>query len=204
MCFSASASFTASALLFLGGIATLRKSSNRYRMLAAIPLLFAMQQFFEGLVWLGIANNSSIKLPTYGFLFFVFMVWPWWIPFSIRNLASKHKDQKLLLIPFIAGIFMTIASFLIGMTYAITATIAHHHIKYISTIPSSLWIPGTICYLIATIMPFFVIKNPRLWLMGYMLAISYMITFLFYYHSLLSVWCFFTAILSIFIFFIIR
>lgn len=53
MCFSATASFTASAVLGITGIATLRQVKFKSLIfLACLPLLFAIQQFNEGLIWL--------------------------------------------------------------------------------------------------------------------------------------------------------
>ncbi len=53
MCFSATASFSAGAFLLGLGTLTL-KSARRPRELpfAAIPLLFAIQQLSEGVIWL--------------------------------------------------------------------------------------------------------------------------------------------------------
>jgi hypothetical protein len=59
MCFSATASFTAGATLSALGIATLTQiRSRRELLLGSFPLLFAIQQFIEGLVWLTIDQTS--------------------------------------------------------------------------------------------------------------------------------------------------
>ena len=53
MCFSASASFIAAAALATTGVATLRMASRPSELpFAAVPLLFGIQQFIEGLTWL--------------------------------------------------------------------------------------------------------------------------------------------------------
>jgi hypothetical protein len=56
MCFSATASFTAGAVLLGVGALTLRSAlTSRQRHVlpfAAIPLLFAIQQLIEGVIWL--------------------------------------------------------------------------------------------------------------------------------------------------------
>ena len=65
MCFSATASFTAGAVLLGVGTLTLRSAlasrhSHRRRDLpfAAIPLLFAIQQLIEGVVWLTVSAEA--------------------------------------------------------------------------------------------------------------------------------------------------
>ncbi len=60
MCFSATASFTASFSLSVLGVATpTQTTSKKQLLLATFPLLFAIQQFFEGVVWLNLDNQSS-------------------------------------------------------------------------------------------------------------------------------------------------
>ena len=53
MCFSASISFTTAAVLTVAGVITLKNTSNKKEyILASFPLIFALQQFVEGLSWL--------------------------------------------------------------------------------------------------------------------------------------------------------
>jgi hypothetical protein len=57
MCFSATANFAGSAVLGTIGVATLAEVKHRRAFLfAAMPLLFAIHQFIEGFVWLGLDN----------------------------------------------------------------------------------------------------------------------------------------------------
>ena len=54
MCFSATANFVGSGVLGTIGVATLTRVKHRRELLfAALPTLFAMHQFIEGFVWLG-------------------------------------------------------------------------------------------------------------------------------------------------------
>ena len=55
MCFSATSSFIASGVIGAIGIATLRHVREpRALLFAAVPMLFAVHQFTEGWVWLGL------------------------------------------------------------------------------------------------------------------------------------------------------
>ncbi|MEM6932958.1 MAG: DUF6629 family protein [Pseudomonadota bacterium] len=83
MCFSASASFTAAAILGATGSLTLaasirRQSSLGEILLAAFPLVFAAQQAMEGLVWLGIYGMLSPALMTFGTYGFVLTAYAFW------------------------------------------------------------------------------------------------------------------------------
>jgi hypothetical protein len=55
MCFSATANFVGSGILATVGVITLTKVRHRRELLfAALPTLFAIHQFIEGFVWLGL------------------------------------------------------------------------------------------------------------------------------------------------------
>ena len=60
MCFSATANFVGSGVLGVAGVVTLAKVKHRRELLfAALPLLFAIHQFIEGFVWLGLDGTLS-------------------------------------------------------------------------------------------------------------------------------------------------
>ena len=59
MCFSAGASFGASALLGVAGaIAVTRATTIPQRLFASIPFVFSVQQLAERLLWLSLKNPS--------------------------------------------------------------------------------------------------------------------------------------------------
>ena len=63
MCFSATANFVGSTVLAGVGVVTLTKVKHRRELLfAALPVLFAIHQFIEGFVWLGLDGILSPKV----------------------------------------------------------------------------------------------------------------------------------------------
>jgi hypothetical protein len=96
MCFSASASFGAGALLVVIGVASLKKTHHHSQYLfAGIPLIFGIQQIAEGVLWLTLRNEDALNLQiisTYVFLFFAQIVWPVWVPTAI--LLLEHKMNR--------------------------------------------------------------------------------------------------------------
>ncbi len=203
MCFSASASFTASAALFLCGIAALVRAKKNQYWFASIPLLFSMQQYIEGTVWQAIPHGTQTSLAIYAYLTFVFIIWPNWVPWSVYHLIVKKSEKNRLIFPMISGILISIVAGIYLMMHAPYAMIEQCHIVYRSHVPSLLWAPGSFFYLIATIVPFFISSNKHLRAMGIVLACSYAASLLFYFGALLSVWCFFSALLSIFVLIIV-
>ena len=60
MCFSATANFAGSGVLGAVGVVTLTKVKHRRELLfASLPSLFAVHQFIEGFVWLGLDGKLS-------------------------------------------------------------------------------------------------------------------------------------------------
>jgi len=61
MCFSATASFSAGAVLRGIGALTLKAARRPCEWpFAAIPLLFAIQQLIEGMIWLTFSADASL------------------------------------------------------------------------------------------------------------------------------------------------
>jgi hypothetical protein len=207
MCFSASASFTAGAVLSIIGVASITKAKHpSHRLFASIPLLFGIQQIAEGFLWvtLPIHEYEKIqKLFTYIFLFFAQTLWPIWVPFSILlltpKISRKFSAKLLVACGFVLGIFL----FCFLLNFDVSAKIVEQHIVYYQDYPPSFRVIGVILYMLATIIPPFFSKIKHMWLLGTTILISYIITAIFYNHYLLSVWCFFSSVISLSIYLII-
>ena len=139
----------------------------------------------------------------YTYLFFVHIVWPLWVPFSIRYAATKKSEKKAVQIPIIAGILLAVMAVGLLTMQPVTARIEHHHIYYVVPVPAWLIAPSSILYLIATLVPFFIVKIRYFKLMGLTLGTAYIMSLIFFYHYHLSVWCFFAALVSIFMFLVL-
>lgn len=100
MCFSPTASFTASIAIGTIGVATLRHVKNpRELALALMPILFAIQQTIEGFLWLSLGSNGPGALPlTYAFGFFAFFLWPIYAPFAVYLLEPEAIRRKLMIL----------------------------------------------------------------------------------------------------------
>jgi hypothetical protein len=204
MCFSATASFAASLVLLLCSFFTLKKASAKQRLFAAIPLLFAIQQFIEGMIWRTLTDYQDATVYAYAYLIFVFIVWPLWIPYSIRFMNNDKKERALLRLPILAGAIVALITLAHIGSIDMTVSITGNHIHYSAPIDPSLITITTLFYLFATISPFFMIRVRYARIMGTILAISYGASYYFYSCHIISVWCFFSAILSALTLLIIR
>lgn len=200
MCFSASASFGAGAFISIIGVASLRKSvTTPQKLFAGIPLIFAAQQITEGFVWLSLTHPEFAFLEqssTYIFLFIAQVVWPFWVPWSILNI-EPHKNRRTLAKVLVG--MGSILSLYLGyclMTFHVEASIQGHHISYLQEYPSVWGNLRGVFYVMATIVPPFLSRNKRMWMLGVAILFSYIITTILYVDFLVSVWCFFASIIS--------
>ena len=79
-----------------------------------------------------------------------------------------------------------------------------YHIQYNTDFPESLAMLAFTVYFIATITPLFVSSIKRTHLLGVLLFLSFLVAVIFFAQYLTSVWCFFAAIISVVIFWILR
>lgn len=209
MCFSAPASFTASALLAaLGTGLILRTKSKRLLPLAIIPWLFAMQQCAEGVVWLNLPNASGqiANNAKNTFLFFAFVFWPVWMPLSTW-IAEKEEWRKQA-IALCLGIGLLLAIFLSLAIPDMKALPCLGSIQYafpFKNLGNSAYYSrvGTFFYGIATLLPLFFSSLKRIWLLGLLVTLSGVIIYAIDQFVFVSLWCFFAAIFSLMLFFVI-
>ena len=201
MCFSANASFGAGVVLIVIGIAAIKKVQHPSQFLfASIPLLFAVQQIAEGVLWITLplpAYANLTHIMTYVFLFFAQFFWPLWVPIAILMLENERKRKRIQKV--LVGMGMLVAFYFAYclIVYPVEAKIVGYHVTYKVDYPNLLGRYGGIFYLLATVAPPFFSHIKRMWMFGTSMFISYLITAIFYDHYLVSVWCFFASIISI-------
>ncbi|PWJ97430.1 hypothetical protein BC749_107231 [Flavobacterium araucananum] len=201
MCFSATASFSAGIVLSVIGVACINKIQHRSQtMFALIPFIFAVQQFSEGLLWLSIPSTKWSYLQTgitYFYLIIAQIIWPVWVPVAIllleKEQSRKQMQRILVAIGMLVSMYLTYCLF----HFNIRSEIDCYHIAYIQTYPESFRVMGGLLYIIATILPPFFSHIRRMWWLGIMVFISYIITTVFYESYLVSVWCFFASVISL-------
>jgi hypothetical protein len=203
MCFSPGASFGAGIALAVIGVASIKQAKKpSQRFFASIPLIFAVQQLVEGALWLALTDAGPAWLAepaTYGFLFFAQVVWPFWVPFSIykleeRNNKTRRKFEKGLLV--IGSVVSAYLLFCL-LFYPVEGKALASHIAYQQAYPEPISRYGGGLYLIATILPPFFSGKKWMWTIGLAILIAYIVTLIFYENHIVSVWCYFAAVISI-------
>ncbi len=201
MCFSATASFIAGTTLCITGVATLKQTKVSSEVpFAMIPLLFGIQQLIEGIIWLSFNHNIPVPrhVMTYLYSLFSHVVWPIYVPFAIGIMEMVRWRKKALLVLLVLG--ATVGIFLLYWITAgpLNAEVISHHIVYIS--PHFYSVPAMILYFTATCASCFFSSHGFIRLLGVLLVLSLIGAQIAHSLALVSIWCFFAAILSLVIY----
>lgn len=204
MCFSAEASFTVGTLLSVVGIATLKHVKKReYFLISLFPLLFAAQQFLEGVVWLNMEPSFETTLMSQTavnlYLFFAWMLWPVFVPLAFIAAEEKKWKKALFLIAFLAGFAIAYVDTVHLINYQVTPVITGNSLNYGFT---PLY--GNIVYGLTVFIPIFLSSVPRMKIFGASLLVTFIISQLIYTYAFTSVWCFFCAAVSVLLYKILK
>ena len=104
MCFSATANFVGSGVLGAVGVVTLTKVKHRREMIfASLPVLFAVHQFIEGFVWLGLDGILSPAVAHdmgAAFMLYAQGLLPFLLPLSVL-LFEPNATSRRRMLPFL-------------------------------------------------------------------------------------------------------
>lgn len=202
MCFSATASFIAGTALSVAGVATLAiTKTKKERLFATIPLLFGLQQLTEGVIWLTFHKEAPALKQTTTFVYSLFshVLWPVYVPFAILFLETSQWRRKVISAFGFVGIAVGLYLLYYLVNAPVTAEVSGSHIIYVS--PHFYTIPVMLLYLSASCVSCFFSSHLFVKLFGILLLLSFIAAYIVHVQTLVSVWCFFAAILSLTIYF---
>lgn len=212
MCFSATASFTAAAVLVPAGALTARRAytaDRRYLAIGVLPLLFGLQQFSEGMVWTGGARQAPGLVAAFSlaYMFFAWFLWPVWVPFATFFVEPARRKPLYLL-------FIIAGATLGGLQYVpyfahdgwLDTTFLDRAIAYGGTELLDFVVGRTTTYSIylATIIaPLLIASDRRLRVFGVLVSLVFVTTYLFFRFAYISVFCFGGALMSLYLVYVI-
>jgi len=205
MCFSASASFVAASTLSIIGLLSVYtvRAKPRYFMIAAVPLLFALQQLCEGIIWISPVHSLARAIVQYVFLFIAAALWPWWIPTSLWLCERRRPQKKLLLIIALLGIVWLLGISVLLIMYGMQ-TMVQEHIAYQIMLPFMTHDATMVPYALLITLPCFIssLRGARWFGLGVIAA--GVVSYLYWYQFYGSVWCFFAALLSCMVYWMVK
>lgn len=197
MCFSASASFTAGTLLLGLGTLTWRAARRPCeRPFAAIPFLFATQQFIEGVIWMTFSDQARDlnTFMTYAYSVFSHLLWPVYIPLAVLLIEPPGWRRQALAACAVAGAVVS-ASLLFSIAEGgIVALPTGHHIEYVT--PHYFALATMALYLLSTSASQLLSTHGAVRAFGLLALLSFGAAYVAYATWFISVWCYFAGALS--------
>ena len=201
MCFSATANFVGSAVLGTIGVVTLTKVKHRRELLfASLPTLFAIHQFIEGFVWLGLDGILSPRVTHdmgAAFVLYAQGLLPFLLPLSVLLFEPDRKSRRRML-PFAIIGCLTTLYMLWGLTaYPLQIFVRGNSIVYINPATNNTTL--AIFYVIATCGSLFFSQVRAMVLFGAANLVILLAVMAVKRYAFTSLWCAYAAIASIII-----
>ncbi|MGA2419019.1 MAG: DUF6629 family protein [Candidatus Acidiferrum sp.] len=201
MCFSAAANFVGSSALGAVGVVTLTKVKHRRELLfASLPILFAVHQFIEGFVWLGldgvlsqtVAHNMGAA-----FMLYAQGLLPFLLPLSVLLFEPDGKSRRRM-VPFLVLGGGTALYILWALTaYPLQVFIRANSIVYINQATNNTTV--AVLYVIATCGSLFFSKVRAMVNFGAANLVILLAVMAFKRYAFTSLWCAYAAIASVII-----
>ena len=212
MCFSAKVSYAAAAgLVPLGVVAMHRayRTDRKYLPIAALPLLFGLQQLAEGLVWTSGSRVDRAWVETFSlaYMFFSWLAWPVWVPFSTYFLEPCRRRHVYLVFAILGGMLGAMQYF---------PYFAHQGWLVTRFLPRAIVYDGTVLfdfimrreltyafYLFVIIAPLLSSSHRGANIFGLLICLVVVTVYLFFRYAYISFFCIGGALMSLYIVYMI-
>lgn len=202
MCFSASASFAASGIIGAIGLATLSHVREpRALLFAAVPMLFAVHQFTEGFVWLGLEGRiGPVALDHVTFLFMLYAqgILPFLMPLSVLLMEPPGKRRRAIIALTFLGAFVCLWMIYGLIFFESTCFVEQQSIAYRNSITGNFGV--SLLYILATCGALILSTHRVVRAYGVLNIVGLTIAQIVKEYAFASVWCFCAATLSIVIY----
>jgi uncharacterized protein DUF6629 len=206
ICFSASADFVGSAVLGTIGVATFYEVKERRELLlAAVPSLFALHEFIEGFVWLGLDGRLSAQVAHNAgaaYVLYAQGLLPFILPFSVFLIEPTKRQRRRMLGFVILGGLLALYMLWGLIAYPLAISEQYHSILYFNPITTTTLI--AVLYVIATCGSLFFSGFRDLRMLAWANLIGLLVVMEVKRYAFTSVWCAYAAAVSVIIYFFFR
>ena len=201
MCFSATVNFVGSGVLSAVGVVTFSKVKHRRELLfAALPTLFAVHQFIEGFVWLGldgILSPAVVHDMGAAFMLYAQGLLPFLLPLSVL-LFEPNRTSRQRMLPFLVLGGATTLYILWALTaFPLQLYIRGNSIVYINQATNNLAV--AVLYVIATCGSLFFSKIRMMVIFGAANLVILLVVMEVKRYAFTSLWCAYAAVASVII-----
>ena len=201
MCFSATANFVGSGVLGALGIVTLTKVKHRRELLfASLPALFAIHQFIEGFVWLGLDGKLS---PTVthdmgaAYMLYAQGLLPFLLPLSVLLFEPTAASRQRMLPFLVIGGGTTLYILWALTAFPLQLFVKGNSIVYINQATNNTTVG--LLYVIATCGSLFFSKIRMMVLFGAANLVILLAVMAVKRYAFTSLWCAYAAVASVII-----
>jgi hypothetical protein len=201
MCFSATANFVGSGVLGAVGVVTLTKVKHRRELLfASLPTLFAVHQFIEGFVWLGLDGVYSPAVTHdmgAAFMLYAQGLLPFLLPLSVMLFEPPGKSRRRMLPFLVVGGATTLYVLWALTAYPTEVYLRDNSIVYMNRATNNFIV--ALLYVIATCGSLFFSKVRAMVIFGMVNLVILLVVDVVKQYAFTSVWCAYAAVASVII-----
>ena len=199
MCFSATANFVATGVIATIGVAALRHVDHPRSVLFAVtPMLFALHQFTEAFVWLGLERKiGSVALEHSVFLFMLYAqgILPLLMPLAVLLMEPPGWRRTCIVAMTAIGALVFSWTLYAVVAFPSRAFVEHHSIAYRNPLTGSGWIAAG--YVVATCGALLLSTHRVVRWFGILNVVGLTVVMIVKGYAFTSVWCLYAAMLSI-------
>lgn len=201
MCFSAAANFTGSGVLGAIGAITLTKVKHRRELLfASLPVLFAVHQFTEGFVWLGLDGVLSPQVTHdmgAAFMLYAQGLLPFLAPLSVMLFEADMKSRRRMIPFLVIGTLTALYILWALIAYPTQIYVKANSIVYINAGTNNIFV--AILYVVATCGSLLFSKIKDMVIFGIANLVILVVVMELKRYAFTSLWCAYAAIASVII-----
>jgi hypothetical protein len=201
VCFSAAANFVGSGVLGTIGVLTFTKVKHRRELLfASLPTLFAVHQFIEGFVWLGLDGVLSPAVTHNmgaAFMLYAQGLLPFLMPLSVSLFEADVKSRRRMLPFLVVGALTTLYMLWALAAYPTQIYVRGNSIVYIN--PATNFTAVAVFYVIATCGSLLFSKVRDMVVFGVANVTILLVVMAVKRYAFTSLWCAYAAVASVII-----
>jgi len=201
VCFSAAANFTGSGVLGAIGVVTLTRVKHRRELLfASLPTLFAIHQFTEGFVWLGLDGVLSPGVThamAAAFMLYAQGLLPFLLPLSVMLFEADARCRRRMVPFLVIGSLTALYMLWALIAYPTQTFIKANSIVYIN--PATNNTAVAVLYVIATCGSLLFSKVKDMVIFGVANLAILLVVMAVKRYAFTSLWCAYAAIASVII-----
>jgi hypothetical protein len=190
--------FTLSGAIGLVGVLTLRKVSTPNEVVfALLPLLFALHQFTEGFVWLGIGGYIELRafhIATGIFIYYAQGLLPFLVPLAVWLIEKEGPRKKILAVLSFLGFGLAVYTMYGLSIVPSSVTVVDNALFYNNPWTANYYDAGI--YILTTCGALMLSSSISIQLFGLLNFIGLTAIFFFRPYGFTSLWCLYAASIS--------